>query len=119
MKMHDFYTLPLRVREQAKDTLRAYSSVHITFANGEYSVSTGICLMSKYPDDFKVIGDVVASDIYTDDERIVNYIEEFHDYPPQYKGTRDYDMLRYMRACLKNGEDVRIRLEDGTARLVI
>lgn len=119
MKMQDFDALPLSVKQQAKDTLRAFNSVHITFSNGKYKVSTGIALLGHYPDDYKVIGDVAASDIYTSDEQIVNYIECFHDYPPQYKGSRDYDMLRYLRACRKNGEGIEVRLENGSARLVV
>ncbi|GHU36237.1 hypothetical protein FACS1894105_06250 [Clostridia bacterium] len=77
-------------------------------------------LCSRYPDDFKVIGDVSKDDIYTEDEQIVNYIEEFHDYPYNYRGKRDYDMLRYMRDCRCNNDiDIKVKLVNGTARLVI
>jgi hypothetical protein len=120
MKIQDFTALPPMVQEQAKDILRSFSEVHITLSDGRYHVSTGIMLLGLYPDDFKVIGDVNKNDVYTPDEQIVNYIESFHDYPPQYKGSRDYSMLHYMkdRRC-KDGVDERIRLVDGTAWLVV
>jgi hypothetical protein len=120
MTKQDFDALPLSVRQKAKRTLRAYNSVHITFHDGEYHVSTGIMLCSEYPSAYRVVGDVNKDDVYTPDEQIVNYIESFHDYPPQYKGRRDYDMLRYMkdRRC-KEAVDEKIRLVDGTARLIV
>lgn len=117
MNMNVFNSLPANIKEQVKDTLRAYSSVHITFSNGEYHVSTGICLMSKYPDDHRVIGDIAASDIYTPDEQIVNYIETFLAYPIQYEGFRDYDLIFRLKACRAKGENYRIHLEGGTAKI--
>ncbi len=115
-----FDALPLSVREDVKRTLRCFNEVHITFYNGEYHVSTGIMLMGHYPDDHRVIGDVHKDDIYTPDEQIINYIESFHDYPIQYKGSRDYDLMRYMkdRRC-KDGVDVKVKLVDGAVWLVV
>lgn len=119
MKLQDFNALPLSVREDAKDTLRAFNEVHITFSNGEYHVSTGIALLGRYPEDYKVIGDVSRDDIYTADEQIVNYIESFHNYPHNYKGSRDYNMLHYMADRRRNGEECKVKLVDGTARLIV
>ena len=116
MNMSDFKSLPLSVREDVKNTLKAYNECNIRFYNDEYHVSTGIMLCSKYPDDYRIIGDVHKDDIYTPDEQIVNYIETFYDYPREYKGKRDYDMLRYM--ATQSGKS-RVRLVDGTAALVI
>jgi hypothetical protein len=116
--MQEFEALPTSVKDQVKETLRAYSRANIVFMNGEYHVTTGICLMSLYPSDHRFIGTVYEEYVYTPDERIINYIETFCDYPIQYKGTRDYDMLRYMQSCKANGEKVRICLVDGTAHLV-
>ena len=114
--MQDFYALPLSVQEEAKDTLRVYSEAYIRFYEGRYHVSTGIMICSHYPADFKVIGDVSKDDIYTPDEQTVNYIENFYDYPPGYKGSRDYNMLDYLRE--QRGK-ARVKLMDGTAQLII
>ena len=119
MTKQDFDALPLSVREKAKRTLRGFSEARIVYHDGEYHVYTSSMLLGKYPDDFKVVGDVHKDDIYTPDEQIINYIECFHDYPLQYKGKYDYSMLDYMHECRKNGEERKVKLVDGTARLIV
>jgi len=109
-------TLPYSVSEDVRKTLCAYSMCLVRFYNGEYHVSTGVMICSTYPEDYKVIGDFESVHIFTEDERIVNYIETFYDYPTEYKGSRDYNMLRYMS---EQGGTAKVRLEGGTARLVI
>lgn len=89
----NFNTLPQEVQEQAKSVLRAFPRVHITFEYGKYHVSSGIALLASYPEDFKVIGDYTDKEIFTEDERTLNYINSFHDYPIWYKGKRDYRWL--------------------------
>jgi len=116
MLLKDFNELPWSVREDVRKTLRAFSECYIRFHNGEYHVSTSIMLCANYPADYMVVGDVKASDVFTADERIINYIETFYDFPLGYKGERDYDMLDYMRA---QGGTARVKLVDGTARLII
>ena len=90
---NEFQNLPENVRAEALSTLKAFSEVNIIFENGRYNVSTGISIRKSYPADHNFIGIVYADDVFTDDEKILNYIESFHDYPPQYKGKRDYQML--------------------------
>ena len=86
--------LPQDILEQTLETLKAFDECHITFENGRYHSSTGVCLLAKYPEDFKVIGTVYADDIYTKEERDQNYIESFYDYPAGYTGVRDYKALK-------------------------
>ena len=88
-----FETLPLEVQEQCKDTLKVYDSVNVIFEYGQYKVSTMIGITATYADDHEYIGNVYADDIFTKDERTINYIETFHDYPIWYNGKRDYRML--------------------------
>lgn len=90
----EFGKLPGEIQDKTKETLRAYSEVHVDFYDGEYHVSTGIMLRGQYPKDFKSIGYVYADDVYTLEERTQNYIECFHDYPIWYKGKRDYKALK-------------------------
>lgn len=86
-------TLPKEVQDKVKNTLKAYDEAHVTYENGDYKVSVGVALTATYAPDFKVIGTITAKEVYTDDERIENYINVFQDYPIEYKGKRDYKTL--------------------------
>lgn len=88
--MIKFEELPMDVQEKIKQDLKAFDECHVVYEYGKYNVGGGICLKSKYADDFEVIGTYYAKDIFTEEERIINYVESFHDYPIQYKGKRDY-----------------------------
>lgn len=92
--------LPKSVQKEIKETLKAYSEVPVTYENGRYSFS--LCLKSEYADDHEFIGTFYAKDIYTPEERIINYFESFHEYPISYKGKRDYKMLRDLEAERNN-----------------
>ena len=78
---------------EIKDTLKAYDRVEVEFENGQFHFSTGSCLRAKYAPDHEFIGTVYADDIFTEEERIVNYVEAFHSFPIGYKGKRDYRMF--------------------------
>ena len=102
--MKHFNELPESVQTEIKNTLRAYSEVDVYYENGEYHF--GLCLKKNYSSDHKYIGNFKASDIYTEEERILNYVNEFHEYPIQYKGKRDYAILKDYNAKYKmmNGD---------------
>ena len=63
------------------------------------------CIASKLflalSPDHEYIGAYYAKDIYTEEERILNYCEEFHSYPPEDKGKRDYNIIRDYNAKYK------------------
>lgn len=107
--MTRFEDLNEEVKASVKRMLRAYNESHVTFYNGEYHVSAGVALLAKYPSDYKVIGDYKAKDIYTDEERIVNYVNEFKEYPIEYKGDKDWEMMAKMR----NDAMMRVKMENG------
>lgn len=88
-----FAELPDDVQAEAKDTLKAYSKATVEFADGNFSVHTGCMICKTYAYDLCVCGTYTAEEIYTAEERIINYVEAFHDYPVEYKGERDYKML--------------------------
>lgn len=92
--MTNLNTLPIEIREKVKSVLKAYDEVHVIFEYGEYHVSAGISLKAVYADDHKFIGTYKANEIFTPEERIINYVEAFHEYPIQYKGKRDYVWLK-------------------------
>lgn len=91
-----FYSLPVEVQEEAKGLLKGYSECVVIYYYGKYHVSTGTCIMNEYPHDYEVIGRFLAKEIFSEKERVENYINSFGSYPSNYKGKRDYALLRKM-----------------------
>lgn len=89
-----FEELPVDVQNEIKDTLTAYNDVSVVYENGEYRVLAAIGIKSEYAADHKFIGTYKADEIYTEDERIINYIKNFRCYPINYHGKRDYKWLK-------------------------
>lgn len=85
--------LPEYVQVKVKNALKAYDRCYVVYEYGEYHVSAGIALKAKYAPDHEYIGEYKNTDVFTSDERIINYVESFHDYPIEYKGKRDYRMI--------------------------
>lgn len=85
-----FDELPAEIQAEIKDTLKAFDKCTVWFEYGAYHVELGCCLKSQYGADLKYIGEYTKYEIFTDAERIINYVESFHDYPIEYKGDRDY-----------------------------
>lgn len=96
MKKELFETLPEHIKEDVKNTLKAYDKCYVNFQNGEYKVTIAIGILSEYPKDFKAIGTVHSHDIHSREERIENYINEFMSYPFDYSGKKDWDLIRKM-----------------------
>lgn len=94
MNDQEFAKLPADTQEQARSLLKVFDEVHITYEYGKYNVSSGIGIYATYAPDHCFLGTVRATDIFTEDERTQNYLESFHDFPPWYKGKRDYFALR-------------------------
>lgn len=69
--------LPESVQAQVKSVLRAYPRCMVTYEYGKFSASTGYCIKSSYNFDHYVAGTYLDSDVYTEEERKQNYIEEF------------------------------------------
>lgn len=91
--------LPKEIQDYVMNTLRAYDRVDVWFEDGRYTYGTVI--KSKYSNDHEFIGTYHADDVYSPDERIVNYCEEFHCYPIEYKGNRDYNLIKDYKAKYK------------------
>ena len=89
--MKNFNELPETIQNKIKDTLKAYDKVDVYYENGEYHF--GLVLKKNYAADHEVIGTYYAKDIYTDEERILNYVNEFQCYPINYKGKKDYSIF--------------------------
>ena len=109
--MMKFNELPMEVQNEAKETLKAFAKVNVWFANGEYHVSTCNVIKRDYADDERFIGTYISTEVFTDEERIINYVESFHDYPIEYKGKRDY---RWMNKIWESRDwSLRFKLENG------
>ena len=93
MRNEKYEMLPVEVQAKVKEILKAYDEVYVIYEYGEYHVSASICLKAVYASDHKFIGEYKAKDVFTSEERILNYVESFHSYPIQYKGERDYMWL--------------------------
>ena len=84
--------LPQSVQDDIRSRLCAFSEVTVwQNANGEYDVRACIILGNGQSD--KYIGEYTAKEVFTVEEQIVNYVNEFRDYPfdPDYKYTGKHD----------------------------
>lgn len=93
----NFANLPLNVQSEIKSTLSAFSECTVTQKeSGDYKVMTCTVVHNGVYD--KHIGRYKAEDVFTVEERIINYVKAFKDYPFMvngitYKGTQDWQML--------------------------
>ena len=90
-KMKNLNELPIDVQERIKNTLKAFDEVDVFYEYGKYNF--GVTLKSTYGEDHEYIGTYKAKEVYTEEERILNYVNEFQSYPIQYKGKRDYSIF--------------------------
>ena len=74
--MKKFENLPFDVQETIKGYLKAFNKVDVYYENGEYHF--GVVIKSHYAPDHQFIGEYYAEDIYSPEERILNYVNEFH-----------------------------------------
>lgn len=102
--------VPATVAAEAMETLEAFDRVYITRQNGQWSQHAGIMLQSTYAPD-SVLYEVHAGAVYSEKERNINYLNNFHEYPHGFRGNRDYHVLRSKFA---EGHTVVNYDEDGT-----
>ena len=99
--MKDLNTLPKEVQEEVKETLKAFDKVNVIYEYGAYHVSPSLCIKEVYSADHEFIGTYKAVDVFTPEERIINYVEEFRCYPISYKGKRDYKWLNSLKLTMR------------------
>lgn len=97
--MKNFNELPENIQTRIKSYLSAYGTVDVFFENGDYNFGT--CLKAHYAADHEYIGTYKASEIYSPEEMIINYVNNFHAFPIEYKGKRDYAILKDYSAQYK------------------
>lgn len=69
--------LPEDVQREVRGTLRAYDVCHVEYEHGAFHARTCACLQASYPQDHFVVGTYRAKDVYTEEQRRQNFIEEF------------------------------------------
>lgn len=84
--MKNFNELPASIKNEVKNLLKVYDKCFVTYENAVYHVSPSIAITASYAVDHEAIGTYTAKEIYTAEERIINYVESFHEFPIQYKG---------------------------------
>ena len=95
MKRENFNELPTEIQNEIRKTLRAFDSVDVWFEYGRYTF--GSCLKASYGADHRFVGTYTAEEVYTENERIANYINEFLSYPSYYKGAKCWDDIQLMK----------------------
>lgn len=83
---------PKETQDAVKDMLGAYREINVITNNGIHEVSTGAGLTASYANDYR-IETFNASEILTEKEIMIGYIESFHEYPKNYEGERNLKWL--------------------------
>jgi len=102
-----FNELPQAAQDKIKSRLRAYDSVTVTReANGDYVVMAATIIHNSAYNEY--IGEYYAKDVFTIDERIVNYVNAFRSFPRGYHGKKDWLTMNsdWTSATLKDGNIV-------------
>lgn len=101
-KTNEFEFLSEELKEQIRDWLKYFEEVDVTYYCGEYHIGA-LVVYDKAPEDYEFIGTYNQRDVFTVDERILNFMEAHHEYHILYKGYQDYAWLK----SLKRGDKFR------------
>lgn len=74
-----FEKLPEDVQEKAKETLKMFNFVNVTYEYKEYEVSPHTCIRAHYNHDHFVCGRYSAKEIFTEEER-KQHLKELNSY---------------------------------------
>ena len=69
--------LPEEIQEKVKEVLKAYRRVSVIFEYGKFEVSVGSCIKANYHWDHFVCGRYEDKEVYSEEERRLNYKEVF------------------------------------------
>ena len=75
--MLKFNELPVEVQDQVLQILKAYDEVDVIFEGGKYHFEVASVLKMNYAPDFEYVGTYCAEDLYSPEQRDLNYIETF------------------------------------------
>ena len=93
--MMTFNQLPEAAQQAVKRTLSAYATCTVweDNATGNYKARAHTIISNNDSGEI-CLGEYTALEVFTNEQRIINYVEQFKDYPfPLYTGTKDYTAL--------------------------
>ena len=97
MKQLTLENLPEEILAEAKEMLKGEDTeVDVIRWNRRIRV-VGHVFPYEHSADEKLLLTIYEKDVYTDDERALNYINYYHKYPNWYKGARDGGILERMK----------------------
>lgn len=108
-KMRKFTKAPREVQERILEALKQVRYVYVVRNGDRYSVTTHLTTQRSERGEWEYLGKFTMEEIYSPDERILNFVEVMHDYPPEYRGKRDYLMLQ----SVSGNNAARFRWLDG------
>ena len=79
---------------EVKSKLECFDKCIVTLnkKTGKVIATNAVVLHNSEYDQY--LGEVLADEVFTSDERILNYVKNFREYPwPQYKGAKDWKKL--------------------------
>ena len=85
--------LPTSVIAEIENVLKGYDTVNVSFSDNKYNVFVGSVVTTNISSDYKFIGTYEKDDVFNDDDNIINYVVEFHSFPCEYNGKKDYASL--------------------------
>jgi hypothetical protein len=96
--MTNFNQLPEDVQFDVQDELECYSKCFVfKKADGSYQVTPSVCLHNGAYDEY--IGEYFAADVFSDEQKIINYVKNFRSFPwncsdgTHYEGKKDWAAL--------------------------
>ena len=102
-----FKNLPVKTQEEVKEVLGGYPKCYVIKTNDdEYEVSTGFVNMAYR--DYKNLYEFEAKNILTKEELIISYAKNFTDFHDEYRGKRDYGLMREVR----NDRSIKLKLDE-------
>lgn len=106
-----FSALPLKAQEEVKDVLSAYNTCHVHFDTVTSSVYVCAHTSISSSDQGRIyLGELTSKDLFTLEERMLNYVRSFRDFPVccdyAYKGKKDWQALKsdWTKVELVNGD---------------
>lgn len=106
-----FDLLPLDVQDEIKDLLKSYDKVHVIYEDKKYWFSLTTAVTDHYAfDTGRYIGTYYADDVFSPDERILNYVNSFHSYPVEYIGKipKKYRNIQLFRTAWSIGSQCHV-----------
>lgn len=100
--MIEYKDLPQEAKDELRKALVAFPDASLWRQGDKYFTTEGVSIVKKYDDDYgwEHIGKYHDYEVFSDKERVENYINTFRDYPPEYKGLRNYSLMHIMDSSI-------------------